>query len=65
MSESKKKKENNELETKEEMKATGKGTGKTALLSFQCNGKFHEKGKEVLGVDEKTMKELIEKKLVE
>lgn len=50
---------------KEKMKATGKKTGKIAKLSFQAGGKHHEKGEEILGVDEKVMKELESKGLVE
>jgi len=53
------------LKSKEEMKAKGKKTGKAAKLSFQYNGKHHEKGEEILGLDEKQMKEVSEKGLVE
>lgn len=52
------------LETKEEMKAKGKGTGKTAKLSFQFEGRHHEKGQEVLGVSEAGLKELAKKELI-
>ena len=66
MSESKTKNEVDEkgLETKDAMKATGKKTGATAKLSFQFDGKHHEKDCEVLGVDEKGMKQLKEQGLI-
>jgi len=60
-----KKKVEKGLETKDEMKATGKATNKIAKLSFQYNGKTHDKGCEILGLDEKSLKELESKGLVE
>lgn len=58
------KKDETGLETKESMKAKGKGTGITAKLSFQFDGKHHEAGQEVLGVDEKGLKTLKEQGLI-
>ena len=53
------------LKTPEEMKPKGKKTGKVAKLTFQYDGKIHQKGEEVLGLDEKQLKEVAEKGLVE
>ena len=58
------KKDDKGLITKEDMKATGKKTGAIAKLSFQYDGKHHEKDCEVLGVDEKGLKSLKEQGLI-
>lgn len=53
------------IESKDEMKATGKASGKIAKTSFQYNGKTHQKGCEILGIGEKELNELKQKGLVE